>query len=341
MEVNEELASQVESCVMLFRKLHIPIPQEYRVGGPMTFMGNLQRYLDTCGYSYSTRPYFAKGIFFPVTHDKRIIRWIKTFGGKVIQRLDGVYYPSQHGPEYESMNRDIEDIYRNLADFVVFQSEYSRKQAFEMMGEKDSGRYAVIHNGVDEKIFFPSDRKREKGIIFVMSGNFRKLAMLVPVVLALDSLRDKLDFRLRIAGPITCADLEPYLERDYIDRLGALDHEHLAGMLRSSDIFIHCQLNDNCPNAVLEAVSCGLPVVGFASGAMEELLFFNKNLLAYVSEETFQRYEDFDPNRLAEKIVLAVKDFEVHKRKAMENAGLYPFSECGRKYIDIFKKVLP
>lgn len=323
-------------------KIFIPFKKQSSIGGPVTFMRNLQTYLDQAGFPYTRNPFFSRGIFFPIAYNLLVIRWIKFFGGKVIQRLDGIYYPSKHSKDYLSLNKTIKKIYCDLSDFVVFQSEYSRQQCFAMFGEKKRENYEIIVNGVNEKIFYPDKNKPSvpEKFILTTTGNFRNVDMLEPVILALDELEGKLNFELMIIGPINNPLLEKYTDRKYIKNMGSKNMKEIAELLRKSDIFIYSHLNPPCPNSVLEAIASGLPVVGFDSGSMSELLHFNKDLLAYVSNEVFQKYEDFDPKKLAEKIRLSVDNFPECRRKSLENRQSYDFEDCGKKYVKVFKQVI-
>ena len=324
------------------RKLFIPFRDRNTIGGPTTFMANLRGYLDRRGFPYTRNPLFASGIFFPVAFNRRVIRLIRFFGGKVIQRLDGIYYPSKHGDGYVLKNQAIKDIYSGLADFVVFQSEYSRKQCFAMLGEKGAGEYGIIVNGANLDIFHPDEKEisAPKKFILATTGNFRNIDMLEPIIKALDELVGEFDFEFWVIGPISNPALEGCLAREYVRHLGPKDKGEVAALLRESDIFIYSHLNPPCPNSVIEAISSGLPVVGFDSGSMSELLSFNKELLAPVSDEVFQRYDDFDHRKLAEKIRLAVGGYERFKKTAMENWRRYDFEECGRKYVEVFERVV-
>ncbi|MFH1047619.1 MAG: glycosyltransferase family 4 protein [Patescibacteria group bacterium] len=324
------------------RKIFIPFANAGQIGGPTTFMANLRTYLDRHDFLYATHPWRANGIFFPIAYRLSAIKWIKLIGGKVIQRLDGIYYPSQHGDEYLVMNKPILDIYQQHVDVVIFQSDYSRRQCFAMMGEKKESEYSIIYNGADKNIFYPADGVENiKGKIrFAMAGSFRKKAMIEPVVLALDELKKEFDFELVVMGPIINPEIENFFQRDYVRLAGSKGSKEVAEILRSSHIFIHSQLNDNCPNAVIEALSCGLPVVGFDGGAMSELLFFGKDLLAYVSNDIFQKYEDYDYRKLKDKLRLAVENYDQFKKAALENWRQYDFEECGRKYVEVFNRVI-
>jgi len=323
-------------------KIYIPFARYNKIGGPTTFMDNLKNYLDKNNYSYKSWPFRIKSIFFPISYNISHLGKIKKQEGRIIQRLDGIYYQSQHGDSYVLQNQKIKQIYQNLADYVIFQSNYSRKQCFAMMGEKNKSEYEIIINGADKSIFYPK-KELENNIskfIFVTTGSFRKKVMLEPIILALDRLVNKVNFELKVIGPIKLPELNKYLARDYVNYLGPKNRDEIADILRQSHIFIHTQLNDNCPNAVLEAISCGLPVVSFNSGAMSELCYFATDLLAEVNDEIFQCAEDFEYQKLGKKIELAVNNYQGYKTIAMQNAHLYSFAECGKNYVNVFNKFL-
>ena len=140
----------------------IYIPFEYftDIGGPSTFMLNLKRYLDGKGYHYQTQYKKNDDIFFPIQFDLKLLSDVKASGGRVIQRLDGVYYPSKHGEKYISLNDQLKTIYIEYADHVVFQSDYSRKQCFAMLGIKTETDFTIITNGVHRDLFFPGESKK-------------------------------------------------------------------------------------------------------------------------------------------------------------------------------------
>ena len=121
-------------------KIYISFENNSYTGGPATFMENLKSYIDKREFYYSNSPDNAKLIFFPIEYDLNIIKNIKQKKGKVIQRLDGVYYPQKHGNKHIEINKNMKSIYQNYSDFIIFQSEYSIKQCFTMLGEKKKTR---------------------------------------------------------------------------------------------------------------------------------------------------------------------------------------------------------
>lgn len=319
--------------------VYIPFDDYRWLGGPATFMQNLQRYLDRQQYAYISSLQNAKAVFFPTSFPLKKLQKVKQQGGYIIQRLDGIYYPSKHGEQYAELNKLIKDIYRHYADMVIFQSRYSQAQCCAMFGERQGCR--IIINGVDKSLFYPAPvakhTRREGKIRFVTTGRFRNMDMIEPVVQALDMLEGQFEFELMVIGPVVNAQLGPCFQRPYIKHIETLPLPEIAEELRKSDIFLYSHLNPPCPNSVIEAISCGLPVVGFDSGAMAELCFFSQELLAYVSDDVFQRYEDFDAQALAEKITLAVEHYGHCREAALDHSHLYSFEECGQQYIEVFQ----
>lgn len=71
--------------------------------------------------------------------------------------------------------------------------------------------------------------------------------------------------------------------------------EMLATLIASCDVLIHPELHQNYPLSILEAMSCGLPVVGFDSGSFKEL----------VDEDSGVCVDTICPQKLADSIDLA------------------------------------
>jgi len=323
-------------------QLYVPFENYTQVGGPATFMANLKNALDKLHFEYLKHWEEGCAVFFPVQYDLSVLYRTKKTGGKIIQRLDGIYYPSKHGNAYKKLNRLLKIIYLHYSDFVIFQSYYSREQCFKMLGSIPEKRYRIIYNGVDKSLFYPSNKniRLSNSITFITTGNFRNRDMLEPVVKALDLIDKQFKFTLLVVGPVPSPELVPLLNRHYIKYMGTLKLEEIADLLRTADIFLYSHLNPPCPNSVIEAIASGIPVVGFNSGSMAELLSFAPELLADVSDEVFQNYADFDYNKLKDKILLAVQHFDYFKSKALKHAYLYDMQDTAKQYGEVFQLVL-
>src|SRR4030066_2591031 len=201
--------------------IYIPFDEYDRsIGGPATFMNNLKEYLLKEGYLFiDDRNNYksADSIFFPISFNKRILDFFKKNNLPIIQRLDGVYYPSKHGLKYIYLNREIKKDYLKYSDFVVFQSRYSRTECFTILGEIDKSKYRIIYNGTDKAVFYPADKKFDRSkIIFTATGSFRNRDMIEPVVLALDLLKKRYNIEFRVIGPILNREIKNFTNRSYI-----------------------------------------------------------------------------------------------------------------------------
>jgi glycosyltransferase involved in cell wall biosynthesis len=309
-----------------------------RIGGPNTFMRNLQRYLDRRGVPYTDDAARGSAIFFPIAHERAVLEDYARRGCPIVQRLDGVYHRERNGLFYPLRNRPIKHVYRKLATFHVFQSEYSRQQCFAMFGDKPRDRYTTIVNGVDSGIFHPAPDKAAPGrpLRCITSGSFRHLDMLGPIVAALDTLAGDYPLQLTVAGPVQDA-LRSRVSRPYVTFAGPMDATGVAALLRESDLYIFSSLNPACPNALLEAVASGLPVAAFADGSVPELLQFAPELLAQVPARLYVRARDLDPTRLAGSIRACLDDYPRALERARAHSADYDFEKCGDAYVRCFE----
>jgi len=324
--------------------LFIPFDIYESIGGPTTFMRNLKIYMDAGDARYRAHYEPGDSIFFVADYDLRELKRVKRNGGLVIQRLDGVYYSPYHAKKYLKANRPMRVIYLDYADIVVFQSDYCRLQCEKILGERGADVAAadrIIHNGVDQDIFSPRAQPLDAGefIEFVVSGNFRRPETLKPILDALDSLRGKFEFRLHICGPVKGELAALYTGKPWVIAHGTQNLRYVAKLLKCSHIYLFSNINPPCPNSVLEAAACGLPVVSFDSGSLAELLPFSRNLLARVGGEIIQDAKDFHFELLADKIALSVENLPEFQTIARAHANDFAFSKCGESYMQVFSHV--
>ncbi len=301
-------------------------------------MRNLQFYLDEVRHPYRSFYLWGDSIFFPIHFNPTKVRRMKKRGGKVIQRLDGCHLHPD-GSEDIERNKRLSENYRHLADFIIFQSEYSKRLCAEILGCA-SVPSEIIHNGVHPHIFHPTEQPlaASEPIEFVTTGRFRSSVMLQPILTALDSLQNRFDFRLHICGPIEST---PPPARPYLVLHGVQDIRQIATLLRRCHVFLFSQVNPPCSNSLLEGVASGLPLISFDSGSASELLPFSTELLVPVTADgVIHQAADLHADALAEKITLAVENLPRLQVIARQHASDYPFSRCGDAYRDVFARVL-
>ena len=162
-----------------------------------------------------------------------------------------------------------------LADRVVTQTELNRN-SLESLAPWLRGRTVVIRNGIDISEFTPTPvRIAPSPFRFCAVGTVYELKNPVRVVTAVAELakRGVPAFRLDWYGRLGLkGDNDPspaYQEAiQAAHRLGVLDiitfHGDTQGILRayqSADGLIHASIQEGFPNAVVEAMACGLPIV--------------------------------------------------------------------------------
>lgn len=325
---------------MFKKKIFIPLPK-LAVGGPTTFLLNLAKYLDQQKVEVSKNINDCDLLFYPISHPflDQIVAKLKSI--PIVQRLDGLYYPERNGKFYFKKNIKAGISYYAFSNHKVFQSEFSKNQCFSTFSPIAENTYTTIINGANREIYHPaSPTTTELGsqIRFITTGNFRHRDMLEPIIKALDQLSG-VKFTLQIVGPTT-ENISDLLTRNYIVKLGTKKPTEIAELLRQSDIYLFSALNSACPNALIEAVSCAIPIVGFASGGAKEICFFNKEIMVSTSNNLLDTESDLCSKEMHDKIQLCLQNYRFHKSIALENCDLYDFEKTGQQYLDLFEKQL-
>jgi glycosyltransferase involved in cell wall biosynthesis len=151
-------------------------------------------------------------------------------------------------------------------DFDIFQSKYNYDVFREAGYNKE--RFTVIHNGVDQDVFNINDK--------VWWDGKESLRLFSCTFATRQSKRFDLIAKFSEIEGIECyhigawpADVNP----TKVHLLGMLNQESFIGLYReNAHAFLHPAEKDPCPNAVLEALSCGLPVIYNPHGGTKELV---------------------------------------------------------------------
>jgi N-acetyl-alpha-D-glucosaminyl L-malate synthase BshA len=168
----------------------------------------------------------------------------------------------------------------SMSDAITAVSKFLRKQTVdEFRIEKD---IAVIHNFVDSEEFSPKcDEELRRRLapngerLVVHVSNFRKVKNLPAVVDVFAGVREKMPSRLLLIGdgPEREATERRVLELGISDHVMFMgDQEYIAGILPAGDVFLLPSEHESFGLAALEAMSCGVPVVGSHVGGLHEVI---------------------------------------------------------------------
>jgi glycosyltransferase involved in cell wall biosynthesis len=260
-------------------KIFIPY-RLFAVGGPITFLASLTTVLKQQGHAVTHQFSFNFDRLFIIDHCSLLYPlYANLRSKKVIQRLDGVYYPALPWPHshtwwFKDFRKRI--IHNYLADHVVYQSEFSRHACRTMLGQP-RGTSSVIYNGVASGASKQFLAGSKEPIRLVNHASYRDPEQIIPLARALKHLPK--NFSLTIIGPHT-PKLRPLIKKLQADKRftykAAINRSKIREELAKYDIHAFSQLSA-CPNSVIEALAVGLPVVAYDRGGLKELVQSGKS----------------------------------------------------------------
>jgi glycosyltransferase involved in cell wall biosynthesis len=265
--------------------------------------GLTRRGLETCQDLKDT-PYQAV-LVIGGTRDLAGLWRARRQGIPLVQRLDGMNWLHRlagvrrdgwrHYLRAEYGNRLLAFIRRRLADRLIYQSQFAR-QWWENVRGKTPAESVVIHNGVDLHSYSPhgegsppGDRWRllmvegsllggyEQGLQAAVSLALRLVELIArapgglqpkPVELMVvgrtaEKIQSEWQARLQQAAAGAQVSL---------NFAGLTPRERIPSLDRSAHLLYSSDIHPACPNSVIEALACGLPVAAFDTGALSELV---------------------------------------------------------------------
>ncbi len=323
------------------------------IGGPSSFARKFKEGIEAGGhevtYEYCTD---YDVLFLIVQCPLRYLLDAKKRRKKIVQRLDGTYYWTVSGWKFPLLNAKAAYIRHLFTDFTVYQSRYSQACANRFLGKKRRDNHAIIYNGVDLDLFRPEGEKaivRDDKLqtLFFTASAFRRKDQILPLIKAIKIYRKKYNphFKLYIAGNFTgeVSDYPQELKKlKFITLLGKVANNELPRYERSADVFLFTHLNPPCPNNVIEALACGLPICGVADGAMPELVQQGQNgLLLPVAGNGFWRKHDYNTYQFAHNISQIIRNrAHYHKRSREIAEAHYSLKKMTDLYTSVFESIM-
>ena len=208
-------------------------------------------------------------------------------GQRIVQRLDGINWVHRKRKtgvkhflraEYGNFILSFIRRSRNIATKIIYQSEFSRNWWEDWYG-KTRVPLSVIHNGIDLNAYSAGDIPSHPPYrLLLVEGNLGggyDMGLDNAIELA-ETLKEKysLPIELIVVGKIS----EEHRfrveskSRISIQWMGIVSRERIPEIMQSSHLFFSADLHPACPNSVIEALACGLPVIAFDTGAVKELV---------------------------------------------------------------------
>jgi glycosyltransferase involved in cell wall biosynthesis len=326
------------------------IPRLAGVGGMVSFQHKLVAGLAQRGVQVTYDPGEVPDAVLVVGGTRQLAAlWqMRRRGIPVVQRLDGMNWLHRlrmpdgsrtglrHYLRSEYGNLILSFIRSRLADYIVYQSEFSQVWWERARGPTPVPA-SVVYNGIDLQRFTghgeqerPLDRWRllmvegsllggyevglESGVelarqVAARSGSSYSQKLVELMVVGRSTQRQQQRWRDALAGH---AGVELRWE-------GLVPHERIPAIDRSAHLLYSADLNAACPNSVIEALACGLPVVAFDTGALPELVAGDAGKVVAYGGDPW-KLEPADIPALAQAACEVLEDQEHYRAAARRRA---------------------
>lgn len=258
-------------------------------------------------------------------HPEKIVSAAKARGIKLVWNQNGIAYPGCYGDSYPWFNLRMAEL-RSQADYIFNQSEFSRISAERYLGPS-SAPSEICLNPVDTEMFTPAENPLAQDTWQILAAGTSHA--LYRTQSALDTLRELLArgrrVHLTLAGEFRWqgaeSDVRRIMEglRDHVTILLPFRQSEATAIYRAAHVLLHTKFNDPCPTVPIEAMSCGVPVVGTHSGGMPELVPAAAGILVPVRQSWTEDLAG-EPADLADAIERIMENHAVMSRAAREHA---------------------
>lgn len=219
-----------------------------------------------------------------------LAKWVKL--KRYFFRIDGIIYDLLADPKMK--RRSNGDILNGAkrAQGVIFQSEFSKHLFEEILGYKPS-KQVIIHNGTNLDLFKKTDGSiiRSKlnipkdAFVFVTSAKWRVHKRLDAIVESFNQFRRR---HSEVSTYLIVIGEHDDMKVDNVFFVQRIDNAELPVYYGAANVYLFYSWLDNCPNSVVEAISCGLPTICTNQGGTRELVEMSHGGIVVDADVPFQ-----------------------------------------------------
>jgi glycosyltransferase involved in cell wall biosynthesis len=268
----------------------------------------------------------------------------KRDGIPIVQRLDGINWLHRHRPIHvlyalraETRNLLLRHIRRSMADAIIYQSRFVQRWWEDSVGPCRCPSF-VVWNGLDLGEFPSRAEGRHDGSLLVVEGTVLLPASVFQI---LQITHSELLAGGRISGTRVFGRVAPR-ESSRLRRLPKLE---LRGLRPQAEVraaqlsaAFHFPLEPMppCPNSVIEALACGLPVVGFRTGSLEELVSLGAGELVEFDGNPWSLEVPRNLEEIGSAVERVLANWKAYSRAAREVAiERFDISNVAKRYLAV------
>lgn len=315
------------------------------IGGPLVKAKRLQQFYPEYTWNYNivyalSNAAYLSSFAINLLSKKKI---------PIVLNQNGVFYPGWYAGNWRGMNAQMANAYHR-ADYVFWQSEFCRRAATKFLGNRE-GPGEILFNAIDTNLFVPKKENLSDSFTFLLTGNinkhlsYRVESSLMGLKLAIDK---GLDAKINIAGTlsrevldISDALIKKLNIKDKVKFLGPYTQSNAPQIYNSADAYIITKYLDPCPNSVLEAMSCGLPIIYSCSGGIPELVGDSAGIGLHVPEVWDTSIYAPSAESIASSMIFVSQKHEVMSKEARKRAvHMFDIHNWIEKHEEVFRKLL-
>lgn len=249
---------------------------------------------------------------------------------------------TEHWSVYHQENRDLlsksswnklQQIFQHV-DALSTVSDHLLKSIQEMFNIKKS---AVISNVVDCDLFVPQSVTNQKKQIIHISTLDESAKNFIGILRCIKEIqKDRKDFELLVISEFRKPDIEQYVIDNELSEvvhfLGNMEEKLVAQYISESDFLVLFSNYENQPCVILEAFSCGKPVIATSVGGIPEIVTAERGILVTKHDEI----------ALQSAILEMLDTHSNYSENFIRRYALDHFSQdkIGQSFSDFYNKIL-
>ena len=232
--------------------------------------------------------------------------FVLSFIGFLYGKIKGIrVIHTEHGTQHSVLSNPVTNLLSKVYDHTIGYV-VTRYAGFNVAISDASGQfsrhlgaaqYNIVYNGIDTKKFRRRDTDIKSRIhidpqykIITFVGRLIEAKGVQDLIEVFEEIRQSYKVKLLVAGSGNYLQELQKMAMGNPDIIftGEKSEEEIIELLSITDIFVNPSYSEGLPTSVLEAASCGCPIIASDVGGTKEILQHGRNGLLFNSKDTGQ-----------------------------------------------------